>query len=301
MKPKRAKKKAAYYIIISIIAIIILLFIIKLATKPKVAAKVNDDIITVKELNYFYNRFKEQNPETDKNFVLNQLIANKVIVQEAINQDISVTKEEIDSVIMNTEDFYQKDIGELSNEQDITPDDLKIKIREQLLMKRFLDKEISVSITDEELASFYDRNKNQFKLKKAVNVSHILLNTEEEAFEVKSELESGKNFYELAKSKSQDPTAKQNNGNIGIVEEKQTVKEFEDIVFKLKKGEVGGPFKTTYGYHIVLIEDVVEERELSFDEVKDKLKEFLTEERKKQAYADLVRKLVNKAQIKKYV
>lgn len=301
MKPKRAKKKAAYYIIVSVITIIILLFIIRLATKPKVAAEVNGDIITMKELDYFYNRFKEQNPETDKNFVLNQLIANKVIVQEAINQDISVTKEEIDSVIMNTEDFYKRGIDELSNEQDITPDHLKIKIREQLLMKRLLDKEISVSITDEELKSFYDRNKDQFKLKKAVNVSHILLNTEEEAFKIKSELESGTNFYELAKSKSQDPSAKQNNGNIGLVEERQTVKEFEDVVFKLKKGEVGGPFKTTYGYHIVLIEDVIEEKMLSFDEVRDKLKEFLTEERKKQSYADLVRKLVNKAQIKKYI
>lgn len=301
MKLRRKHKKIILSLVLAVVVLSALLVIIKSVLKPNMAAKVNDDSITLKELDYFYNRVIAVDPEATKDAVLDQLIANKLLLQEATEENIAVTDQEIDLIIQDTEKVYQKNIDELVKDLGVSEKDLKEKVREQLLIKRLLDKYITVSVTDEELKKLYEENKEKFKLNRAVNVSHILLESEEEALEVKSMIESGADFYQLAREKSKDPGSKNKSGNIGFVEQGQTVKEFEDTIFKLNKGDIEGPIKTTYGYHIIKIEDIREEKELSFNEVKDKLKELFTEQKKKEAYTKYIRKLLSEAKIKKYI
>jgi len=88
-----------------------------------------------------------------------------------------------------------------------------------------------------------------------VNASHILVKTEQEAWIIMGELQKGKKFEEVAKEKSLCPSRKKG-GSLGWFTKGQMVKPFEDACFSGKKGQIIGPVKTEFGYHIIRIEDM---------------------------------------------
>ncbi len=89
---------------------------------------------------------------------------------------------------------------------------------------------------------------------KRVNASHILVKTEESARVALYDVKNGKKFEEVAKSVSICPSGKKG-GNLGWFGKGQMVKEFETACFNGKKGEIIGPVKTQFGFHIIKIED----------------------------------------------
>jgi len=92
---------------------------------------------------------------------------------------------------------------------------------------------------------------------KKINASHILVKTEQDARVISYDVNHGKSFEEIAKEKSLCPS-KKNGGNLGWFARGQMVKEFEQACFdpKLKKGDIIGPIKTQFGYHIIKIIDI---------------------------------------------
>ena len=84
--------------------------------------------------------------------------------------------------------------------------------------------------------------------------SHILVKDEKACLQLKSEIESGSSFSDLAKKHSLCPSGKQG-GSLGEFSRGQMVKEFDDIVFSKEIGKTHGPVKTQFGYHLILIED----------------------------------------------
>jgi len=87
-----------------------------------------------------------------------------------------------------------------------------------------------------------------------VNTSHILVKTEQEALAMLTYMRQGKSFEELAKERSICPSGKRG-GNLGWFGRGQMVKEFEVAAFSGKKGQIIGPVKTQFGYHLIRIED----------------------------------------------
>jgi len=87
-----------------------------------------------------------------------------------------------------------------------------------------------------------------------INASHILVKTEGEAYVALSEIRHGKSFEEVAKEKSLCPSKKRG-GSLGWFSRGQMVSEFEKACFAGKKGEIMGPIKTQFGYHIIRIDD----------------------------------------------
>ncbi len=87
-----------------------------------------------------------------------------------------------------------------------------------------------------------------------VNASHILVKTETEALACITYMGQGKSFEELAKEKSLCPSGKKG-GNLGWFGRGQMVKEFENAAFSGKKGQIMGPVKTQFGYHLIRIND----------------------------------------------
>lgn len=79
---------------------------------------------------------------------------------------------------------------------------------------------------------------------------HILVKTEEECNNLKAEIENGAEFGDLAKQHSQCPSGKQG-GDLGEFGPGQMVKEFDTVVFSAPIGEVQGPVKTQFGYHLL--------------------------------------------------
>lgn len=84
----------------------------------------------------------------------------------------------------------------------------------------------------------------------SINASHILVEKEYEAEDVAKKLAEGNSFESLAKAYSKCPSGR-DGGNLGDFTKGQMVKPFEEAAFALKVGEVSGPVRTQFGYHII--------------------------------------------------
>ena len=81
---------------------------------------------------------------------------------------------------------------------------------------------------------------------------HILVETEADCVDLKTKIEGGADFGDLAKSHSKCPSGQQG-GDLGEFSPGQMVREFDDVVFNKAVGETHGPVKTQFGYHLIEI------------------------------------------------
>ena len=106
-------------------------------------------------------------------------------------------------------------------------------------------------VTDKEIRDFYKQNQKSF-INEKISARHILLKSKKEAEAVLKEINAGGDFAKLAASKSIGPSGPKG-GDLGSFGRGQMVPEFEKTAFALKKGEVGGPVRTQFGYHIIKV------------------------------------------------
>ena len=133
-----------------------------------------------------------------------------------------------------------------------------------------------LALTEEDLREYYDRNKDIMKLTFAA-VSHIVVMTTQEAEEIYRKLEAGEDFAELARSFSLDTGTKSEGGAMPYFTRGETIPEFEDVVFSMKIGEISDPVRTIYGYHIIKLDDLMDQ-ELDLDEIKEHIRDVLVKE-----------------------
>jgi len=103
-------------------------------------------------------------------------------------------------------------------------------------------------------ATFIIMSGDSLGMVKEVHAAHILVESKEKADSLLADIKAGKSFEELAKKNSKCPSGK-NGGDLGSFKKGQMVKEFEDAAFKGKKGDIVGPVKTQFGYHLIKIID----------------------------------------------
>ncbi|HET6391098.1 peptidylprolyl isomerase [Hyphomicrobium sp.] len=144
-------------------------------------------------------------------------------------------------------------------------------LKRRALRELYFDKVIKASVTDADARKIYDDQVKLLKPEEEVSARHILVATEDEAKALKDKLAKGADFAELAKENSKDPGSKDDGGNLGYFGHGQMVPQFEEIVFKLKKGEVSDPVKTQFGWHLVKLEDRRTKQPPAFDIVKDRI------------------------------
>jgi peptidyl-prolyl cis-trans isomerase D len=143
-----------------------------------------------------------------------------------------------------------------------------------------------VKIEDREIEGYYEYRMDTFREPHKVKARHILFKLSEGAAETKEkevrnlakgileEARQGKDFAGLALKYSEGPT-KSKGGDLGYFEAGQMDKSFEDAAFKLKKGEISDLVRTRFGYHIIKVEDIKEERTKPLEEVRDQIIESL--------------------------
>lgn len=144
-------------------------------------------------------------------------------------------------------------------------------LKRRALRELYFEKVIKASVSDADARKVYDDQVKLLKPEEEVSARHILVETEDQAKALKQKIDAGADFAQLAKENSKDPGSKEDGGNLGYFGHGQMVPQFEDIVFKLQKGQVSDPVKTQFGWHLVKLEDRRTKQPPAFEIVKDRI------------------------------
>ncbi|SHJ42463.1 peptidyl-prolyl cis-trans isomerase C [Dethiosulfatibacter aminovorans DSM 17477] len=160
------------------------------------------------------------------------------------------------------------------------------------LLQRYAVESIiaGVSASDEDAKTYYESNSAQFEKAAEVSARHILVDDEEKIKDVKEEIEGGLDFAEAATKYSSCPS-KQAGGTLGSFSKGKMVPEFEEAAFNLEIGQLSEPVKTQFGYHLIMVDSKTEAGTMSFEEVKDGIKQNLLNQKQFEAYNNKVAEL----------
>lgn len=293
MIKKLTSKRMWKYILLSI-SLVLIISMAGCKNEGEVVAKINNDVITKDEL---YDLLVEQNGAQ----VLDNLISEKIIKLEIEKQKIEIPEEEIEKVISEIKGSYGGDeaFNQAMEYYGYKLEDIKKNITTNIQIKKLL--EPSISITEEEIKDYFETYKDTLSQKEQVRASHILVETEEKAKEVKEKLLAGGDFAEIAKEYSQDINNKDLGGDLGFFSRGEMLPTFENAAFALEIGEISDPVQTDYGFHIIKVEEKKEEKEANFEENKDKIKDILLEEKIPEAYQEWYQKKLSEYKITNYL
>lgn len=222
-----------------------------------VVAKVGDQAITERDLAFatadLADQFAQVPEESRKAAVLNALIDIKLFASEA--EKAGMEKEA---------SFVAR---------------MKF-LRDRALHNSWFQEKALKAVTDEEVKARYEKEIAAVVPQQEVRALHILVKSREEADAVIAELAAGKDFAELAKAKSIDPSGASNGGDLGFFAKGQMVPEFELAAFALKIGEyTREPIKTQFGFHVIRKEEERATPPPAFADVEGQVRQIVTRER----------------------
>jgi peptidyl-prolyl cis-trans isomerase C len=143
--------------------------------------------------------------------------------------------------------------------------------RRNYLSSVALGKVVTGAVTEEALKAAYDARFKDATAKTEYNAAHVLVATEEEAKLLKSQLDGGADFAKIAAENSSDTGSAVNGGDLGWFSVGMMVKPFEEAVLKMKAGEVAGPIKTEFGWHLISLKETRVAAQPTMDEMRDEL------------------------------
>lgn len=266
--------------------------------------------------------------------VVNQLIIEELLDQEADARGITVSNNDIDSALKKImEQMGGKDqLAQILKQNGVSAGDFKKDVKRQVKMQKLANAAGNIEVTDKDCETFYKNNPTRFNYPEQVRASHILISANpyqlQEELKEKSKKELSKEeiieqveakiaekealakkiaeelktdsskFAQYAKKYSEDPGSAKQGGDLGFFPEKQMVPEFAKAAFEAKPETIVGPVKTQFGYHIIVVKDRKEAGVTSFEQAKSDIKDFLTTEKQIKALDDLTQAAKKKADIK---
>jgi foldase protein PrsA len=272
------KKNKKLVLMIGVLILAIGVFLSLALTKDKAIAKINGDAISKDEL---YDVMVKQYGAA----AVEQLIADKIVAAEAKKEKISITDEDLDKEVEQLKQSYggEEVFNQVLASNNTTVDVLKDELKNYLTMRKLIEPQIEIS--DEEIKTYFDENKDSLGEAEQVKASHILVEDEAVAKEVKQKLTDGADFAELAKEYSTDEGSKENGGELGSFPRGTMVTEFEDAAFSLPINEISDPVKSDYGYHIIKVEEKKEAKEANYEDSKATIKETLIDQKLETEYS----------------
>lgn len=289
----------------------------------RVMAVVNGKVITLSELTEREAPLVKQAAETfsgaekDKRLaeirkkVSDSLIEDLLLEQEAEKLGLKVSERDIDDAIEDVKKQNSLDDEGLKvalKKEGLTYEGYRAQIKKQIEKSRVIGQQVrsKVSVSEKDLADYYERNQRMFLKDGEVKISHILFvvpdmasgaaieGIKKEAMDVLEMARSGKDFQELAKKYSEDSSA-QEGGSLGFFKRGQILPAFEEAAFSLKKGGISDLVRTTYGFHIIRVDDVKEALLEPFESVKEKIRSAVTSEMLEQRYKEWMDELKKSA------
>ncbi len=183
-----------------------------------------------------------------------------------------------------------------------------------LTIKETIETKIAVNIEvpEPEVRKFYDENQEKFKQPETIKASHILVKVapdaddaqkakaREKIEEIRKKISDGGDFAALASEFSEGPS-KNKGGDLGFFGRGKMVKAFEKVAFAMKTNEVSDPVTTRFGYHLIKVTGKKTEQIRSYGEVKDRIADYLKQNKKNEKVIQHLEKLKKSAKIEKFI
>ncbi|KRG10939.1 foldase [Virgibacillus soli] len=280
MSQNQQQKSSSKKFTISVVVLILLgaaVIFTAAFVKREIVANVGDVKITKDEL---YDQLVDNYGEQ----TLDGMINEKIVNMEVKKEKISISDDEIQKEM---DDYIEQSGGEEAfnsalQQQGMKKKDLEKDIVQYLSIQKILEPRIE--ITDDEIKEYFESNKANFDQEEQVEASHILVDDEKTAKEVKKKIDEGEDFAELAKEYSKDESNAESGGELGFFGKGKMVKEFEDKAFSMKVDEISDPVKTEHGYHIIKVTDKKDAKKAKLADHKEEIKDTLFEQKLQTEY-----------------
>ena len=289
----------------------------------RIVAIVNGDIITLSELravslNYLQKmnaRFdlaygKEQMDEAERR-ILDQLIDEKLVDQEADRLAVVITDREVDSAVKDMQrrnKVTDAQFEALLAEEGMTLQRYREQLRKQMKKVRLIDQEIKsrVQVTPGEIDAYYGQHAGDFNIPPQVRLQQIRLiippqATEEELARIGAQAESilarirqGEDFTALVGLYSQDPTAAMG-GDMGSFRQGELLPALDAYAFSMQAGDVSPVIRTETSFHILRVLERREPTTLSEGERRDEIKDLLYNQKVENEFKEWLGKLRKKS------
>ena len=151
-----------------------------------------------------------------------------------------------------------------------------------------------IEVTDEELKEYYEANQAQYQKGATVSAKHILVASEEKCNEILAAITSGEKVFEEAAQEFSTCPSGQRGGDLGVFGKGQMVPEFEQAAFAAEIGQVVGPVKTQFGFHLIKVEAKNEPEVSKFEEVKETIRRSVLQQKQNKVYGETVAALKEK-------
>lgn len=271
-----------------------------------------------------------------KDRVVNELIVKALLEQEMAKRDIKVTDKDVNEAVKDIIDKVgsKQRLDEILKQNGITSAQFKTDLKEEVKMKKLAQQLGSFEITDAEANKYYKDNIKKFQSPEKVRAMHILIsanpkeieeiirsdaanssldnkailakvNEEMKAKEAKAKellaqaKKDPKQFAQIAKENSDDTGSANQGGDLGFFAAQEMVPEFSKAAFSMKPNTISDKLvKTQFGYHIIMVTDRATAKTEDFNNVKDRIKEFLSNQKQIEAVDNLVESLKKTSDIK---
>jgi len=287
------------------------------ATIPAVVARVNGENVAKADFDRLLKQMEMQAgqavPAERRNeiyrAVLDQLVTYTALVQETRARGVEVSDGEARNVAdariaelrqqIPDEAAFKKALAE----RDMTLDRLRADIRRDLAISKMMEAALAGApgVTDAEVRDFYEKNPDEFA---GIRASHILIKPDGSddgskkkaraaIDDVWKQAKAGADFGALAKQHSSDGSAQQG-GDLGFFTKGRMVPEFSNAAFALQPGQISDVVETQFGYHVI---KVTERKDVPFEEASEKIRGFLTQQRRDEQQQAFVAGIKNKSKI----
>jgi len=276
--------------LLRILLVVIALYAIRytlydLYAQDKIVAIVNNEAITQKDLDDFINFMRvqlsqeyagqelESKIQSMKLDLLDRLIEDKIILQEAKKNNIKIDEFRVKARLAEIKKNYGSDT-EFQNaisRQGLTQADIELKARDQLLTYNIVEMKVKskIIVNPAEVTDFYQKNSAEFKTPEERRVTLITIDDENLANDIYNKLKESQDPESIASEYS----LKVN--KLSFKKNKELKKEIEDVVFKLNTGEISPPIKINNSFYIFRLDDIVVSRQQNLSEVQEQIYAFL--------------------------
>lgn len=291
----------------------------------KIVAIVNNDIITLYELNKRIKEMTGRNPLLIKKYdkdsykklcykVLNILIDNKIAEKKAKELGIKVSDSDIDEEIKRIEQaqgLNHKQFLKMIRKNGMTYKEYRDQIKKSIERMQLVEFEVKsrIIISDKKIKQYYEAHKNEFRTGEKIRLASIVLklNNPNSFYEMQSlmrrsqvimsRLKAGQDFSELAEQFSEGPGSN-NGGDLGYFEPKELDPQLRKVVEKMRVGDISGPIMRPFGIQIIKLLDRKKAGIKPLKEVRDYIRRILYNKEIDKRYSSWINGLKQKAYIK---